>query len=162
MKKPEDENTLELYQRKKRERRKRKKGEARKKGERGEIDGDSMPSKTTAKSNFDDEFFGVENDADDGPEEADDFVVDVKDDRFAALHEDHQFAIDPTHPQCVVSTPAFAMSCVYVVCLADSKRPKAWQRFSTNARNAKKVALAPTVLCSLKAIRSKVVVVGRA
>ncbi|KAI9462379.1 hypothetical protein BJY52DRAFT_1203198 [Lactarius psammicola] len=28
----------------------------------------------------------------------DDFVVDVKDERFAALHEDHAFAIDPSHP----------------------------------------------------------------
>ncbi|KXN90081.1 Pre-rRNA-processing protein ESF1 [Leucoagaricus sp. SymC.cos] len=29
----------------------------------------------------------------------DDFTIDVKDDRFKALHEDHQFAIDPTNPQ---------------------------------------------------------------
>jgi len=30
-----------------------------------------------------------------------DFVIDVKDDRFKAIHEDHQFAIDPSHPQLV-------------------------------------------------------------
>lgn len=29
----------------------------------------------------------------------DDFVVDVKDKRFMALHEDHAFAIDPSHPK---------------------------------------------------------------
>lgn len=30
-----------------------------------------------------------------------DFAIDVQDDRFKALHEDHQFAIDPSNPQCV-------------------------------------------------------------
>lgn len=30
-----------------------------------------------------------------------DFNIDVKDDRFKALHEDHTFAIDPSNPQCV-------------------------------------------------------------
>ena len=40
------------------------------------------------------------DDADDGPGETqEDFVIDVKDERFAAIHEDHQFAIDPTNPQ---------------------------------------------------------------
>jgi hypothetical protein len=29
----------------------------------------------------------------------DDFSIDVKDDRFKALHEDHAFAIDPSNPQ---------------------------------------------------------------
>ena len=29
----------------------------------------------------------------------DDFVIDVKDERFTSLHEDHAFAIDPSHPQ---------------------------------------------------------------
>ena len=29
----------------------------------------------------------------------DDFVIDVKDKRFMALHEDHTFAIDPSHPK---------------------------------------------------------------
>ncbi|KAK1229687.1 pre-rRNA-processing protein esf1 [Marasmius sp. AFHP31] len=28
-----------------------------------------------------------------------DFVIDVKDDRFKAIHDDHNFAIDPSHPQ---------------------------------------------------------------
>ncbi|KAF9237724.1 hypothetical protein BU15DRAFT_48280 [Melanogaster broomeanus] len=42
----------------------------------------------------------TEDDADDGPNETqNDFVIDVKDDRFAALHEDHQFAIDPSNPR---------------------------------------------------------------
>jgi len=40
------------------------------------------------------------NDVDDGPGETqDDFVIDVHDTRFTAIHEDHQFAIDPTHSQ---------------------------------------------------------------
>jgi hypothetical protein len=29
------------------------------------------------------------------------FAIDVKDDRFKAIHEDHTFAIDPSNPQCV-------------------------------------------------------------
>ena len=29
-----------------------------------------------------------------------DFKIDLKDDRFKALHEDHTFAIDPSNPQC--------------------------------------------------------------
>jgi NUC153 domain len=36
---------------------------------------------------------------DDENELQDDFAVDVKDDRFRALHEDHAFAIDPSNPQ---------------------------------------------------------------
>ncbi|KAH0826922.1 hypothetical protein J3R83DRAFT_4515 [Lanmaoa asiatica] len=138
-KNPEDENTLEIYQRKMKEKRKKKKEEAR---QRGEVDDDGVLAKTT-KSSFDDEFFGVgsdnprnptesskaelalltasdnphgepahfdmkavlkaekqgknkksrhkskkrdrENDVEDGPGETqDDFVIDVKDDRFAA------------------------------------------------------------------------------
>jgi hypothetical protein len=31
----------------------------------------------------------------------DDFSIDVKDLRFKALHDDHQYAIDPSNPQCV-------------------------------------------------------------
>jgi hypothetical protein len=38
-----------------------------------------------------------ENDNDEN-EIQDDFVIDVKDERFTALHEDHAFAIDPSHP----------------------------------------------------------------
>ena len=30
-----------------------------------------------------------------------DFAIDINDDRFKALHEDHTFAIDPSNPQCV-------------------------------------------------------------
>lgn len=173
-KNPEDENTLEKYQRKMKEKRKRKKEE----GKTGvEVDDDGKSTKKkTSQSGFDDEFFGLEsdgqhedeeegspnqskktsmkprrpsesskaelallaasdnphgepahfdmkavlkaekqgkskksrhkskkrdgNDVDDGPGETqNDFVIDVKDDRFAAIHEDHQFAIDPTNPQ---------------------------------------------------------------
>ena len=173
-KNPDDENTLERYQRKMKEKRKTKKEEARK---RGEVNDDALSTKKTIKSSFDDEFFDLEsgsrhdeekdeaqpsqsmkepaqpkrptestqaelallaasdnphgepahfdmkavlkaekqgknkksrhkskkrdrNDVDDGPGETQgDFAIDVKDDRFAAIHEDHQFAIDPTNPQ---------------------------------------------------------------
>jgi hypothetical protein len=40
------------------------------------------------------------NKEDDG-EAQEDFVVNVKDERFKVLFEDHHFAIDPTNPQCV-------------------------------------------------------------
>ena len=36
---------------------------------------------------------------DDETELRDDFAIDVKDERFRALHEDHAFAIDPSNPQ---------------------------------------------------------------
>jgi hypothetical protein len=37
---------------------------------------------------------------DDGPDEIqEEFVIDVKDDRFKALHDDYTFAIDPSNPQ---------------------------------------------------------------
>ena len=35
-------------------------------------------------------------------ETQEDFILDVKDERFKALHEDHQFAIDPSNPQYVI------------------------------------------------------------
>ncbi|KAF9226033.1 hypothetical protein BS17DRAFT_800883 [Gyrodon lividus] len=42
----------------------------------------------------------TEGDAGDGPNETqNDFMIDVKDDRFIAIHEDHQFAIDPSNPR---------------------------------------------------------------
>ena len=42
----------------------------------------------------------VMNDEDNEAQE--DFVMDVKDERFKALFEDHQFAVDPSNPQYVV------------------------------------------------------------
>lgn len=44
------------------------------------------------------------DDADDA-EIQEDFSIDVRDNRFKALHEDHTFAIDPTNPQYVYSHP---------------------------------------------------------
>lgn len=35
-------------------------------------------------------------------ETQEDFILDVKDERFKALHEDHQFAIDPSNPQYIL------------------------------------------------------------
>ncbi|KAF8447338.1 hypothetical protein L210DRAFT_3525979 [Boletus edulis BED1] len=54
-KNPEDENTLERYQRKVKEKRKKKKEESRKQAE-----DDGVSTKESPESNLDDEFFGVE------------------------------------------------------------------------------------------------------
>ena len=35
-------------------------------------------------------------------ETQEDFILDVKDERFKALHEDHEFAIDPSNPQYIL------------------------------------------------------------
>jgi len=153
VKKPEDETTMEQYQRKMREKRKKRKEEAKVKvtasarTEGGE--------KSVKKVSFDDDFFegagGSSSDSevesetgrasektkrvsrtrdtepappqetksvtkaekkgkkrkgkkkvdDEDDELQDEFVIDVKDDRFKAIHEDYQFAIDPSHPQSV-------------------------------------------------------------
>ena len=42
---------------------------------------------------------GKKTGGDDENELQDDFAIDVKDERFRALHEDHVFAIDPSNPQ---------------------------------------------------------------
>ncbi|OAX39056.1 hypothetical protein K503DRAFT_690359 [Rhizopogon vinicolor AM-OR11-026] len=129
VKKPEDETTMEKYQRKMKEKRKKRKEE--------------VKVKASAAAGIDDEFFvdasgsdseveltkwvsrtldtdepaplqetksvikaekkrrkrmGKKKADNEGDEVQDDFVVDVKDDRFNAIHEDHQFAIDPSHP----------------------------------------------------------------
>jgi hypothetical protein len=42
----------------------------------------------------------------DGEELQEDFIIDTKDNRFKAIHEDHTFAIDPSHPQ-------YAMLCSF-------------------------------------------------
>ena len=39
--------------------------------------------------------------ADDAVEAKDEFKIDVGDDRFKSLHEDYDFAIDPSNPRCV-------------------------------------------------------------
>lgn len=64
-----------------------------------------------------------------------DFVINVKDDRFKALHEDHQFAIDPSNPQYAI---IFLSSDLLLTCFVvpDSKRPKACPLYWKNARNA--------------------------
>lgn len=44
---------------------------------------------------------GKRNGSTEHAEIQEDFIIDVKDNRFKALHEDHTFAIDPTNPQYV-------------------------------------------------------------
>lgn len=53
-----------------------------------------------------------------------DFVINVKDDRFRALHEDHQFAIDPSNPQYVIIFLSSDLLLTFFVA-PGSKRPKA-------------------------------------
>ena len=45
----------------------------------------------------------------DSNELQEDFVMDVQDERFKALHEDHQFAIDPSNPQCVKFVDSYCL-----------------------------------------------------
>lgn len=146
-KNPEDETTMEAYQRKMREKRKKRKEEVKVKVTTiTNNEGGGQPGK---KISFDDEFFegvsGSEGESeaenaslstkrvsraqgvdkpvpqemksdvkaekkgkkkrgkkkviDDDDEVQDDFIIDVKDDRFKAIHEDYQFAIDPSNPR---------------------------------------------------------------
>ncbi|KAG1760041.1 hypothetical protein EV702DRAFT_1208036 [Suillus placidus] len=147
-KNPEDETTMEAYQRKMREKRKKRKEEVKVKATTiTNNEGGGQPGK---KVSFDDEFFegvsGSEGESeaenaslstkrvsraqvvdkpvppqvmksdvkvgkkgkkkrgkkkviDDDDEVQDDFIIDVKDDRFKAIHEDYQFAIDPSNPR---------------------------------------------------------------
>lgn len=149
-KKPEDETTMEAYQRKMREKRKKRKEEVKVKATtETNSEGGRQSEK---KVSFDDDFFeGASGRSSEGESEAenasgsmkrlsrtrdvdklvprqemksdvkaekkgkkkrgkkkvidddddevqDDFIIDVKDDRFKAIHEDHQFAIDPSNP----------------------------------------------------------------
>lgn len=147
-KKPEDETTMEAYQRKMREKRKKRKEEVKAKATtETNSEGGRQSEK---KVSFEDDFFegasgrGSEGESeaesasgsmrlsrtrdvdkpeprqemksdvkaekkgkkkrgkkkviDDDDEVQDDFIIDVKDDRFKAIHEDYQFAIDPSNP----------------------------------------------------------------
>ncbi|KAL4071369.1 hypothetical protein V8B97DRAFT_1962956 [Scleroderma yunnanense] len=95
---PENETTLERYQQKVREKRRRKK-EERSRTAVAPDEGEDGRQIETAKKRRDKKRRDAgkqDEGASDGAE--DDFVIDVKDDRFKALHEDHQFAIDPSNP----------------------------------------------------------------
>lgn len=146
-KNPEDETTMEAYQRKMREKRKKRKEEVKVKATTvTNNEGRGQPGKNIS---FDDDFFegvsvgegeseaenasgsakrvsrsrdddkpvlhqeiksdvkagkkgtkkrGKKKVLDDDDEVQDDFIIDVKDDRFKAIHEDYQFAIDPSNP----------------------------------------------------------------
>lgn len=94
----EEETTLERYKRRQREKKAARKAaqEARaestgvKKGEAG--DQTDIPN-TKKKHRKAKDAYKEDDDSD--------FVVDVTDSRFKSLHEDPDFAIDPSHPQCV-------------------------------------------------------------
>lgn len=80
---------------------------------------------------------GRKGKVEDDQEAQEDFVVNVKDERFKALFEDHQFAIDPSNPQ-FVSRPfiriAVLLTRLSYLFLA-SKRRRLWRRLSMNAKN---------------------------
>lgn len=65
------------------------------------------------------------DDEDEGERELqEDFSINVKDDRFAAVHEDYTFAIDPSNPQCVINPARYLLT--DAVCVA-SRKPSRWQ-----------------------------------
>lgn len=77
-----------------------------------------------------------------GDEEADgerevqeDFSIDVKDDRFAAVHDDYTFAIDPSNPQCVLLHPLSGIA--NTVCIV-SRRPSRCLRCSMSDRRGRR------------------------
>jgi hypothetical protein len=183
-KKPEDETTMEAYQRKMREKRKKRKEEVKAKattettseggrqsekkvfleddffegasgrGSEGESeaenasgsmrlsrtrDVDKPEPRQEMKSDVKAEKKGKKKRGkkkviDDDDEVQDDFIIDVKDDRFKAIHEDYQFAIDPSNPQLV---PVLYFSYDADVFTA-SRRPKVWWHLLTNELSAKK------------------------
>jgi hypothetical protein len=66
-----------------------------------DIDGDSdVDMKITFRSGLTEER-GKKKKKSREEEEEDNFMIDVKDDRFKALHEEHEFAIDPSNPRYV-------------------------------------------------------------
>ena len=93
----EDETTLERYQRKTKEKRKKKKEEGMGKTEgKQEAEEQEAEEQTKRKKGR-----KAKGDVDTN-ETQEDFILDVKDERFKALHEDHQFAIDPSNPQYIL------------------------------------------------------------
>jgi hypothetical protein len=77
-----------------------------------------------------------------GPEEEDetqdDFVIDLKDERFKSLHQDHAFAIDPSNPQRVpISFLILSQLNLYILV---SRRPRIWLPFWRNAPSRRKPA----------------------
>lgn len=71
------------------------------------------------------------------PELQKDFAIDVADERFKAVHEDHTFAIDPSNPQCVHALSVRVDVLADGFCVA-SRRRRAWLRSSTSARSGRR------------------------
>jgi NUC153 domain len=102
-----EETTLERYKRRQKEKKVARKAiqEARaestgKKAEATVENDKSNVKKTRKKAEY----------ADKEDEDDDHFTADVTDSRFRALHEDPDFAIDPSHPQCVFPFPCPSQS----------------------------------------------------
>jgi hypothetical protein len=65
-----------------------------------DIDDDSeVDMKITFRSGLTEEKGKRKKESQEEEEEEDSFTIDVKDDRFKALHEEHRFAIDPSNPR---------------------------------------------------------------
>jgi len=67
-----------------------------------------------------------------------DFVIDVKDERFTVLHEDHTFAIDPSSPQCVDCVHPFEYSYSKTTFTTALERQRAWRPYLKNVPNGKR------------------------
>jgi hypothetical protein len=67
------------------------------------------------------------------------FAINVKDDRFKALHEDHTFAIDPSNPQCVALAlwTSFLSSFHYYLIVL--RRHRAWLLSWTSGQSAERL-----------------------
>jgi len=97
---PEDETTLERYQHKMREKRRLKKEERSRAGVAPDECEEDRQTEAVGKKKHKKKRNDRKEDVYASDEaEDDDFMMDVKDDRFKALHEDYQFAIDPSNPQ---------------------------------------------------------------
>ncbi|KAI6029460.1 hypothetical protein BKA83DRAFT_110229 [Pisolithus microcarpus] len=93
----EDQTTLERYEQKVKEKRRRKK-EARR-AAAAEDTAEADPHTEGVKPKTRKKRHNANKEHEDDSEAEEDFSIDVKDDRFKALHDDHQFAIDPSNPQ---------------------------------------------------------------
>lgn len=147
------ETTLERYKRKEQEKRRARRAERAGMRDQATVGVDIAPEKekekdsnaTKKKRKTKRKLAEYEGDSDSGAsgKEGEDtgFTVDVHDARFASLHEDHAFAIDPSHPRSVFhDLPASSF-----IAFSDSKKPKVCLPCWTSAQSAIPLAMEETV-----------------
>ena len=69
-------------------------------------------------------------------ETQDDFIINLKDDRFKSIHDNHAFAIDPSNPQYVLAIFSYNFCPSYRTV---STRRRAWSLFWTKGRIYRKI-----------------------